>query len=64
MMKTVFGMTVLAALVPILMVGATGTATACPFGKTAQTTGQQTTASSDQVPLPADGSKTETKTGG
>jgi len=58
MMKTVFGMAVLAALVL-----STGAALACPFGKTAQTS-QQTTASSDQVPLPADGSKTETKTGG
>jgi hypothetical protein len=60
MMKTVFGMAVLAALA--LSAGAAG---ACPFGKTAQTTDQQTTASSDQVPLPAGGAKTtETKTGG
>jgi hypothetical protein len=58
MMKTVFGMTVLAALVL-----STGLASACPFGKTAQTQ-QQTASSTDQVPLPADGSKTETKTGG
>jgi hypothetical protein len=58
MMKAIFGIATLAALVL-----ATG-ASACPFGKTVQTTGQQTTASSDQVPLPADGSKTETKTGG
>jgi hypothetical protein len=59
MMKTVFGMTVLAALVL-----STGVASACPYGKTAQTTDPQTTASSDQVPLPTEGSKTETKTGG
>jgi len=58
MMKTVFGMAVLAALV-----FSTGAALACPFGKTAQTQ-QQTATTSDQVPLPADGSKTETKTGG
>jgi hypothetical protein len=61
MVKTVFGIAVLAALVL-----SAGAASACPFGKTAQTPDQQTTASSsDQVPLPADGSKTtETKTGG
>ena len=59
MMKTVFGMTVLAALV-----FSTGLASACPFGKTAQTSQQQTATTSDQIPLPADGSKTETKTGG
>ena len=58
MMKTVFGMAVLAVLVI-----STGLASACPFGKTAQTQ-QQTATTSDQVPLPADGSKTETKTGG
>jgi hypothetical protein len=58
MMKTAFGMAVLAALVL-----STGAVSACPFGKTAQTQ-QQTASSSDQTPLPADGSKTETKTGG
>jgi hypothetical protein len=58
MMKAIFSAMVVAALVL-----ATG-ASACPFGKTAQTTDQQTTASSDQVPLPAGGSTTETKTGG
>ena len=59
MMKTVFSMAVLAALVL-----STGLVSACPFGKTAQTS-QQTASSSDQVPLPADGAKTtETKTGG
>jgi hypothetical protein len=42
-----------------------GAVVACPYGQTAQTSEQQTTASSDQVPLPADGAKTtETKTGG
>jgi len=64
MVKAVFGMAVLAALVPVLLVGATGAARACPFGKTAQTTDQQATASSDQVPLPTGGTTTETKTGG
>jgi len=60
MMKTVFSMAVLAALVL-----STGLASACPFGKTAQTSQQQTASSSDQVPLPAGGAKTtETKTGG
>jgi hypothetical protein len=63
MMKTVFGMTVLAALVL-----STGFAAACPFGKTAQDgvqgAQQQTATTSDQVPLPAGGSTTETKTGG
>ena len=59
MMKMVFSMSVLAALVL-----STGLVAACPFGKTAQTQ-QQTATTSDQVPLPADGSKTtETKTGG
>ena len=58
MMKMAF-MAVLAALVL-----STGLASACPFGKTAQTQ-QQTASSSDQVPLPADGAKTtEPKTGG
>jgi len=60
MMKTVFSMAVLAALVL-----STGLVSACPFGKTAQTSQQQTASSSDQVPLPAGGAKTtETKTGG
>jgi hypothetical protein len=60
MMKMVFGMTVMAALVL-----ATGLASACPFGKTAQEAQQQTVSSTDQIPLPADGAKTtETKTGG
>jgi len=59
MMKTVFSMSVLAALVL-----STGLVAACPFGKTAQTQ-QQTASTSVQVPLPVDGSKTtETKTGG
>ena len=59
MMKTVFSTAVLAALVI-----STGAASACNFGKTAQTQ-QQTASTSVQVPLPVDGSKTtETKTGG
>ena len=60
MTKTVFGMAVLTALAL-----SAGVVVACPYGQTAQTSEQQTTASSDQVPLPADGAKTtETKTGG
>ena len=59
MIKTAFSTAVLVALVL-----STGAALACPFGKTAQTSQQQTATTSDQVPLPADGSKTETKTGG
>jgi len=58
MMKTAFGMAVLAALVL-----SAGAVSACPFGKTAQTQ-QQTASSSDTTVLPVDGSKTETKTGG
>jgi hypothetical protein len=61
MMKMAFGTAVLAALFSVLV---TGAVSACPFGKTAQTSQQQTATTSDQIPVPADGSKTETKTGG
>ena len=64
MMKAVFGTAVLAALVPVLLIGATGAAFACPYDKSAQTTDQQQTTASSQLPLPTGGSTTETKTGG
>jgi hypothetical protein len=59
MMKALFGTATIMALVL-----ATGTAFACGHYKSAQTTSQQTASTTDQLPLPADGSKTETKTGG
>jgi hypothetical protein len=61
--KTIFGTATVMALVPMLLVGAAGAAFACPFDKSAQTTDQQTTASS-QIPLPTDGTATGSKTGG
>jgi len=39
-----------------------GAASACPYGKTAETTDQST--STSQVPLPTDGTDTGSKTGG
>lgn len=54
--KTIFGTAALTALVL-----ATGAALACPYDKSAQTTDQQTTASSDQLPTTT---TTGSKTGG
>jgi hypothetical protein len=59
MIKAIFGTAFVAALVLV-----TGAAFACPAEKSAQTTDQQQTTASSQVPLPTDGSTTETKTGG
>jgi hypothetical protein len=61
--KTIFGTAMAAALAPMLLIGAAGAALACPFDKSAQTTDQQITASS-QTPLPTDGTATGSKTGG
>ena len=60
--RLVSGVAVLA-----LLAGSAGAALACPFGKSAQSTEQQTTASSqDMLPTTTtDGTKTDgTKTGG
>ena len=57
--KMVFGMAALA------MLAAAGSAFACPYDKSAQTTGQQQTTTTSQVPLPTDGTQTDgSKTGG
>jgi hypothetical protein len=58
MNKAIFGAAALAALVLT-----TGMALACPY-ESAQTSDQQQTTASSDAPLPVDGAKTETKTGG
>ncbi|HVZ00678.1 MAG TPA: hypothetical protein VHA35_14310 [Dongiaceae bacterium] len=59
MMKAIFGTAALAALVLT-----TGMALACPYDKSAQSTDQQQTTASSDLPLPTGGAQTETKTGG
>jgi hypothetical protein len=59
MIKAMFGTVALATLVLT-----TGAALACPYATSAQTSDQQQTTASSDLPLPTDGAKTETKTGG